>query len=133
MPALPALGRGHLDRAQALSDFVEADGLLGGGRPGKPVLHDGGLDGRNPAPTGIPGPLRIEPRARGRARPRQPWPASSFRLAPPSPPLGNPRALLLRHGRAHGQQEVIGGASRMGRSTHATRHPRGVRASTKRS
>ncbi len=76
MPAFPALGRGHLDRAQALRDCLEADGLRGVGIPGNHVLYDGGLDGLNPDPPWLPGPLRIEQIARGRARPRQQWPAA---------------------------------------------------------
>jgi len=109
IPALPALGRGNLDRAEALGDCVEADGRLRVGLPGTHVLHAGGLDGGNLEPARLPGPLGIEQRAIGRTRPRPQLPATPLGLATPSHPLGNQCARILRHGSTHLQEQLLVG------------------------
>ncbi len=66
------------------------------------------MDGINPDPTRISGPLKIEQRAIRRARPRQELPAAPRGLAPPAQPLGKQGARIRRDGSAHLPQPLIG-------------------------
>ena len=101
VPTFATPGRGNLGLTEALGNLRQAWSLAGVGRPGKHVLHHGGLDRGNAHPAGITRAFGIEKRAVGGSGPGQQLATAELGLATSSPTLGDQGTLVLSHSAAN--------------------------------
>jgi hypothetical protein len=77
------------------------------GEPSEQVTDDGGFGFVQPHPSRVAGPLGIKPVAIGRPRPGQEGSGAQLAQTTPAHALGNQSALILGHGAADLQQELV--------------------------
>src|SRR5262249_28514809 len=99
--AFPAPGRGNLGIAEALGHLIQAGGLARVGIPGKHLLHHSSLDWGKASPARLPRAVGIEEIAVGCPGPGQQLATAPRGLATAAHPLGDERALILRHSAAN--------------------------------
>ncbi len=105
VPGRASPGRGDAQPGQALPHGQDRGALVG--EPGEQVAHHRRLRLLHPHPSRIAWPLGVEPVAIGRPRPRQQGAGAQLAQAAAAHALGDQGALVLGHGAADLQQQLV--------------------------